>query len=274
MSIHILSWVLRNSPTRLGARLVLIVLADHAAEDGASAYPSVATIAREANLSRRAVQTALRELEAEKHIKPIGESRFGTTEYQILRGRKVCAGEENGTNLEEDSKSASKDAPKPSFEPSFESSDIPPSSPANKYTDEFEEFWAAYPRTNDTKKNAASKYATAVKTTPPAEILQGLRRYVAFLAETQKSGFDRSPMMPSRFLANDFWEAPWTTETTTLTEDPRREEIGKERRKLHPDERRRRKSAGEYPYDKQSAQIMGESKEVEDDTATTAPNSA
>lgn len=86
MSIHVLSWVLRNSDARLGPRLVLIVLADYAGEDGHGAYPSVDTIAREARLSRRAVQSALRTLVDEGLIADVGVSRFGTRIYDVLMG--------------------------------------------------------------------------------------------------------------------------------------------------------------------------------------------
>src|SRR5688572_23904285 len=44
VSIHVMSWVLKNSETRLGERLVLLVLADHADEAGKNAWVSVNTI--------------------------------------------------------------------------------------------------------------------------------------------------------------------------------------------------------------------------------------
>ena len=56
MSVHVISWVLSHSEERLGNRLVLIVLADHAAKDGSDAFPSVNTIAQEARMSKRAVR--------------------------------------------------------------------------------------------------------------------------------------------------------------------------------------------------------------------------
>lgn len=96
MSIHALSWVLRNSEETLGRRLVLIVLADHAKDDGTCAWPSVGTIAGHARLSRRAVQDALRKLEANGSIRKRGESQSGTGIYDVLfvagGGRGFCAG--------------------------------------------------------------------------------------------------------------------------------------------------------------------------------------
>jgi len=49
-------------------KMVLLSLAQHANEDGAHSFPSVATIAAESRLSERAVQNALKVLEAEGYI--------------------------------------------------------------------------------------------------------------------------------------------------------------------------------------------------------------
>ena len=54
--------VLKHSRARGAARNVLHVIAAHADKDGGSAYPSIATIAREANVSRRDVFRSLRRL--------------------------------------------------------------------------------------------------------------------------------------------------------------------------------------------------------------------
>lgn len=86
MSVHVMSWVLRHSEATLGARLVLLVLADHAREDGSAAWPAVETIATEARLSRRAVQAALRRLEEDGAISSSGQSRTGTTVYCVAMG--------------------------------------------------------------------------------------------------------------------------------------------------------------------------------------------
>jgi hypothetical protein len=84
MSIHCTSWVLKNSSSTLGARLVLIALASYAGEDGTGAWPSVKTIAHDANLSRKATQAALRRLEADGLIRKNGTSPYGTTIYEVL----------------------------------------------------------------------------------------------------------------------------------------------------------------------------------------------
>lgn len=84
MSIRALDWVLRESETTLGPRLVLLSLADHARSDGTCAWPSVATLTRHTRMSERAVQYALRKLLDEGHIVEQGKSRSGTKIYDLV----------------------------------------------------------------------------------------------------------------------------------------------------------------------------------------------
>lgn len=91
MSVHVLSWVLRNSEEKLGRRLTLLVLADHAKEDGTEAWPSVPTIAREARLSTRQVQTCLQGLVESGAIAQTGVRPNGTRIYRVTMGGAVSA---------------------------------------------------------------------------------------------------------------------------------------------------------------------------------------
>ena len=83
MSVHVMSWVLQHSEEKLGARLVLLVLADRAREDGTNAWPSVESIARDARMSRRQVQRCLRDLEANGAITATGKHDSGTTIWGV-----------------------------------------------------------------------------------------------------------------------------------------------------------------------------------------------
>ena len=74
MSVQALSWVLEQSPARGTDRLVLLSLANHAHPDGSHAWPAVATIAREAGVSERSAQRALRSLEELGAIEPDGRA--------------------------------------------------------------------------------------------------------------------------------------------------------------------------------------------------------
>jgi hypothetical protein len=100
MSIHVLSWVLRESPTEKAQRLVLISLANYAHDDGSNSHPGVATLMRDSRLrSRRSIQNALRGLEEAGHITPTGTTRGGTTIYTVeMAGANFSAeeGEEQG----------------------------------------------------------------------------------------------------------------------------------------------------------------------------------
>jgi pyocin large subunit-like protein len=79
-----MSWAFREAPTtRKGDLLVLLVLADHAHDDGGGAYPSVATIARLARMTDRGVQKALTHLRDAGLIAAEGRTPSGTTIYRL-----------------------------------------------------------------------------------------------------------------------------------------------------------------------------------------------
>jgi DNA-binding Lrp family transcriptional regulator len=83
MSVQAMSWVFDHSPTTLGARLVLLSLANHASSDGGEIWPSQATIAQEARLSERQVRRCLKELEAGGHIVRCGK-KFRAVKWRIV----------------------------------------------------------------------------------------------------------------------------------------------------------------------------------------------
>lgn len=68
MSIQAMTWVIEHSEARLGARLALIAIANHADRTGNHAFPSFETIALESRLSRRQAINAVRGLEADGHL--------------------------------------------------------------------------------------------------------------------------------------------------------------------------------------------------------------
>lgn len=86
MSLHALSWVLKHSEAKNGARLVLIALADFAHDDGSKAFPSIETLMQHTRLGRTAVREALRRLKEDGQIVETGKVRSGTTIYSILMG--------------------------------------------------------------------------------------------------------------------------------------------------------------------------------------------
>ncbi len=86
MSFKCVAWVLDNSDSTLGARLVLISLAEFAQDDGSETYPSVETLMKRSRLSRRGVQDALRRLESDGSLARDGLGSKGQTKWRVLMG--------------------------------------------------------------------------------------------------------------------------------------------------------------------------------------------
>lgn len=80
-----MQWVWDHSKSRGAQRLVLLAIADNAADDGTHAYPSNATLMRKAALSERAVRTAMRELEALGELRcELNGGKRGTNMYSVI----------------------------------------------------------------------------------------------------------------------------------------------------------------------------------------------
>ncbi len=67
-----MAWVFEHSRSTLGARLVLLAIANHADRDGDNSFASVATLAEEAHLSERQVQRAIASLLADGELELVG----------------------------------------------------------------------------------------------------------------------------------------------------------------------------------------------------------
>jgi hypothetical protein len=81
---------LAKVPDRIAA-FVLVVLAEHADAAGAGAFPSVGTVATETRTSVRAVQKALRQLEAADLITRDGVGPHGVTRWRLACTPAGCA---------------------------------------------------------------------------------------------------------------------------------------------------------------------------------------
>lgn len=169
MSVQALSYVLERSEARLGDRLVMIAIANHADDHGSRAYPSVSTIAREARMSERQVRRSLRRLERTGELGTQEQGgRHGTNSYRIAgfddaaekaemsagqivpRANRAAAPDKSG-----------RDAPEMSAEPSINRQEKQPPLSRGRSKDiaapqhgrtsvecaaRFERFWQAYPR--------------------------------------------------------------------------------------------------------------------------------
>lgn len=86
MSVQAMSWVLNESSSTLGSRLVLLSIANHADAKGMNSWPSIPTIACESHVSERQVQRCLRELERIGELQiDRGEGYKGSHRYQLIR---------------------------------------------------------------------------------------------------------------------------------------------------------------------------------------------
>lgn len=83
MSVKAMNAVFEHSQARLGARLVLLAIADNA-DDYGVAYPGVKSLAGKARISPRAVQYALDELSGLGELLIYArKSPYGTNLYRI-----------------------------------------------------------------------------------------------------------------------------------------------------------------------------------------------
>jgi Helix-turn-helix domain len=94
MSVEVSTYVWKFSPSTLGARLVMLYLADKAHDDGSNVYPSIATIAKNTRLSDRQVQRVLGDLVEAGELIDEGVSFYGTRRFRVK-----MPGAEGGDNL-------------------------------------------------------------------------------------------------------------------------------------------------------------------------------
>jgi hypothetical protein len=188
MSIRLMSECWRaDLPTV--AKMVLLIIADHASDDGTEAWPSQATIAAKASISIRTVQRAVNGLVADGYLwmeKGAGGSancredrrphRY-TINIKRLRGDNVTTREMRDDN--DDMDGATLATPtgrqsRPMNHPNKPSKETPDEFIRGK--DDFDMFWNSYPI--KVGKAAAKKaWDKAITVEKPEEIIMGAYRY-------------------------------------------------------------------------------------------------
>lgn len=84
MSWQAVTWVLENSESQLGSRLVLLSIASHANREGRSAFPSIDTISKETLLCRREVVYCVQALEESGELRvKRGIGRGNPNSYEL-----------------------------------------------------------------------------------------------------------------------------------------------------------------------------------------------
>jgi hypothetical protein len=180
MSIRLMAEVWRTDLPTI-EKMVLLVIADHASDDGTEAWPSQATIAAKASISIRTVQRAVNSLVENGYLwmqKGAGGSATCredrrphkyTINIKRLRGDTESARDERG-DIESDN-GATLATPTGRLSRPMNH----PNKPSNE-TPEFDLFWDQYPI--KVGKAAAKKaWDKAVKVEAPDVIIQGAVRY-------------------------------------------------------------------------------------------------
>lgn len=235
MSIRLMSDVWRlDLPTV--EKMVLLVIADHANDEGTQSYPSQATIALKASVSIRTVQRAVNTLCAQGYVRMF-KHQGGSADcredrrphlYQInlnaLRGDTVTrrTSDANGATMTTSTGRQSRPMNHP-LEPSIE----PPSS--------FDDFWNLYPR--KVGKQAAQKaFIKALKITTLEEILEGARKYAE-----DPNRVDAFTAHPTTWLNAGRWADGPLPERIKSADEKRTEELrlSKEREKREAEDRLR-----------------------------------
>lgn len=197
-------YVWHESETTGNDRLVLLAIADEADDDGHNAYPSMERIAHKARLNKHTVMRAVARLEEAGELVVTRPERYGRgrfNRYVVVMGRDVDeaqrVADEKGDTLApfsepgmvapgravSDSKRARKGAKgraqeQPDLLTNRDVSVVARSEEQSRASaDEFERFWAIYPR-KTAKGTARARWKSAVAKAGSVEkILAGAQRY-------------------------------------------------------------------------------------------------
>ena len=174
MSIRVMSEVWKTK-LPITEKMVLLVIADHASDDGTEAWPSQATIAKKASISIRTVQRCVNSLQSqgflrmEKHAggsKNCREDRRPhryTINLTMLRDGAMTPRQPDTNGATPATDTGRLPRPKNhTIEPSIETP--------------FDEFWNIYPR-KTAKIEAKSAFAKALENATAEAILEGAKRF-------------------------------------------------------------------------------------------------
>ena len=196
-------------------KMVLLVIADHADDEGTNSWPSMATIARKASISPRQAQRLIKSL-ADSGLLSVEDQAGGHREmrddrrpnrYTVILGgatrvtsRRVERGDiEAPRGDTHDVNGVTPMSPKPSLEPSL----IEPSKDIDHrraITEHFQIFWDTYPR--KVGKAAAEKaFKKIAANVDPSVIIDGALRYA-----TDPNRDDEFTAHPTTWLNAGRWE--------------------------------------------------------------------
>jgi hypothetical protein len=103
VSVEVMSWAFDHSNSTGTARLVLLVIANHASADGTNSWPSISTLAKKANVTDAAAKRAIRKLvdlgELEVELQKGGTPEM-RDDRRPNRYKVVMGGENGGTQTD------------------------------------------------------------------------------------------------------------------------------------------------------------------------------
>lgn len=245
MSVRVMTQVW-DADISTAEKMVLLIIADHANDDGTNAWPSVATIARKASMSERSVQRHIKSLESagllrveqqaggnakmrndrrpnryDLIISALHEVTTRTVESDGVTDETSRGDKQSATGCQMEHDGVTPVSPNPSIEPSIEPSrnslhhpqmlDVPSIEPSTeKDADGFDEFWAVYPRKVQ-KRSAALRWKNMTQRDRTAA-LDGIRQHVEFWKREGRE--ERFIPHPATWLHGRRWEdaleSDWT----------------------------------------------------------------
>jgi hypothetical protein len=220
MSAEAVTVVLHHSKTEGTAKLVLWGIANHHSDAGA--WPSIATLAKYAQVSERRVQQIIRDLAKMGEIAieeqgGLGQQQYKTNRYHIII---QCPADCDGSlNHKTGVKSGavrgeihSTSGVKPvSPEPNKELNNN-----LSARSAQFEEFWNEYPR-KEGKKPAFKAFTSALSRAKFEDILAGVIAYRT--SDRVRRGYIK---LPASWLNEDLWEDAATIAQANSSGDDKR----------------------------------------------------
>ena len=206
MSVEAMSLVLNHSRAKGAAKLILLGIANHAGDGGS--WPSIATLARYANIDVRNVRrniAALVEM-GELRVKTNSGGLRGMAKWERPNLYHIMLTPPGASATTPPGASATLTTLEPSFNhptPQTPQGGCPPQAAGGaRYPDTFEQFWAAYPR--KTGKGAAYKaWEKAIKHTPIEQIQSAVEVYRA----DPNQPLDQTLIpMPATWLNQSRWD--------------------------------------------------------------------
>jgi DNA-binding transcriptional ArsR family regulator len=213
MSIQLMSDVLRNvhgMPS--GRRMLLLALANFANGEGLC-WPSIKSLALDADLGERHVSAELKELAKAGYI-TIEEHAGKSNHYRlhIAQGVNHSSGVSQGasrTTVQGGDEPQFTTTPEPQFTQTVNRTMKEPprdrSRPREMYSAEYETFWAHYPKGRGSKKDT---YALWTKLNPDAALFEEIMHGLDGWHRSERWAVKQMVMEAERWIRGRYWENP------------------------------------------------------------------